>query len=47
MDYTESGDYYTCKNDKKLTVNKIVKRKSKTGYIREKTVYTSEDCSNC
>jgi transposase len=47
MDYTELGDYYTCKNNKKVTVNKIVKRKSKTGYISEKTIYTSEDCSNC
>ena len=47
MDYNELGDYYTCKNNKKLTVNKIVKRKSKTGYISEKTIYTSEDCSNC
>lgn len=47
MDYTELGDYYTCKNNKKLTVNKIVKRKSKTGYISEKTIYTSGDCSNC
>jgi transposase len=47
LDYTELGDYYTCKNNKKLTVNKIVKRKSKTGYISEKTIYTSEDCCNC
>lgn len=47
MDYTELDDYYTCKNNKKLTVNEIVKRKSKTGYISEKTVYSSEDCSNC
>jgi len=47
MDYTELGDYYTCKNNKKLTVNKIVKRKSKTGYISEKTVYSSGNCSNC
>lgn len=47
MDYTELGDYYTCKNNKKLTVNKIVRRKSKTGYISEKTIYTSEDRSNC
>lgn len=47
MDYTEFGDYYTCKNNKKLTASKIVKRKSKTGYISEKTIYTSEDCSNC
>ena len=47
MDYTEIGDYYTCKNNKRLTVNKIVERKSKTGYISEKTTYTSEDCSSC
>ncbi|WP_146127068.1 transposase, partial [Clostridium liquoris] len=47
MDYDELGDYYICKNNKKLTVNKIVKRKSKTGYISERTIYTSEDCSNC
>jgi transposase len=47
MDYTALGDYYTCKNNKKLMVNNIVKRKSKTGYISEKTVYSSEDCNNC
>ena len=47
MDYTELGDYYTCKKNKKLIASKIVKRKSKTGYISEKTIYTSEDCSNC
>ena len=47
MDYNELGDFYTCKNNKKLKVNKIVKRKSKTGYISEKTVYSSENCSNC
>lgn len=47
MEYNEFGDYYTCKNNKKLTVNKIVNRKSKTGYISKKTIYTCEDCSNC
>jgi transposase len=47
MDYSESGDYYTCKNNRRLTVNKILTRKSKTGYLSEKTIYTSEDCSNC
>lgn len=47
MDYSELGDYYICKSNKKLTVNKVVKKKSKTGYISEKTIYTSEDCSNC
>lgn len=47
MEYDELGDYYTCKNNKKLAVNKIINRKSKTGYISEKTIYTCEDCSNC
>lgn len=47
MEYNEAGDYYICKNDKKLIVSKIVKRKSKTGYESEKTIYTSEDCSGC
>ena len=47
MDYSESGDYYTCKNNRRLTVNKILVRKSKTGYLSEKTIYACEDCSNC
>ncbi|WP_343749903.1 transposase, partial [Hathewaya limosa] len=47
MDYTVLGDYYTCKNNKKLIVNKTIKRKSKTVYISEKTIYTCENCSNC
>jgi transposase len=47
MEYNEAGDYYICKNEKKLTVSKTIKRKSKTGYQSEKTIYTCEDCSNC
>lgn len=47
MDYNEAGDYYVCKNEKKLTVSKTIRRKSKTGYQSEKTIYTCEDCSNC
>ncbi|WP_373845151.1 IS1182 family transposase [Clostridium sp.] len=47
MEYNKFGDYYTCKNNKKLTVNRIIKRKSRTGYVSEKTIYTCEDCSNC
>ncbi|BDB02934.1 hypothetical protein CBOS2020_30080 [Clostridium botulinum] len=41
MDYSELGDYYTCKNNSKLIINKLIRRKSKTGYISEKTIYTS------
>lgn len=47
MDYNEDEDYYICRNGKKLNVSKVIKRKSKTGYESEKTVYTCEDCSNC
>jgi hypothetical protein len=47
MDYDEIGDYYICKNNKKLMFSKTIKRKSKTGYISEKTIYTCEDCSSC
>ncbi|AJD31871.1 transposase DDE domain protein [Clostridium sporogenes] len=32
MDYSELDDYYICKNNKKLIVNRLLKRKSKTGY---------------
>ena len=47
MEYNAEDDYYTCKNGKRLYVSKMIKRKSKTGYESEKTIYTSEDCSNC
>lgn len=47
MEYNENSDYYICRNNKKLTVSNVIKRKNKTGYISEKTIYTCEDCSNC
>jgi hypothetical protein len=47
MEYNEIEDCYLCRNNKKLSVNKVIKRKSKTGYQSEKTIYTSDDCSNC
>lgn len=47
MTYYEDDDYYICKNNKKLYANKIINRKSKTGYKSEITCYTCEDCSNC
>lgn len=47
MEYNEDEDFYICRNDKKLIVSNVIKRKSKTGYISEKTIYTCEDCSNC
>jgi hypothetical protein len=47
LEYHEAGDYYICRNNKRLTVSKIIKRKSTTGYQSEKTIYTCEDCSDC
>jgi transposase len=47
MEYHEAGDYYVCKDGKKLAASKTIKRKSKTGYQSEKTIYSCEDCSNC
>lgn len=47
MSYNSDGDYYVCKNNKKLCKNQTLVRKSKTGYESEKTIYTCEDCSNC
>jgi transposase len=47
MEYCEDEDYYICRNGRRLVTNNITKRKSKTGYESEKTVYTCEDCSNC
>lgn len=47
MEYNKADDYYLCRNNRKLTATKPVKRKSKTGYESEKTIYSCEDCSNC
>jgi hypothetical protein len=47
MEYNRDEDYYICKNGKKLIAGKILKKKSKTGYESEKSVYTCEDCKDC
>lgn len=47
MKYNEEGDFYTCKNDKKLVVDHILHSKSKTGYVSEKTIYKCENCAGC
>lgn len=41
------SDFYTCKNNKRLTVSHLKHSKSKTGYVSEKTIYICEDCSEC
>ena len=36
-----------CQNGKKLCACGTKKRKSRTGYESEKTIYRSKDCSGC
>ena len=47
MDYDSENDLFICKNGKKLKMEGVKLRKSKTGYKSEKTIYACEDCSNC
>ena len=47
MAYDGLTDSYTCKNQKKLRADHVIRRTSKTGYVSEKTVYKCEDCSGC
>lgn len=47
MKYDEVKDQYICQNGKELNVNYIKNIKTKTGYIRETSVYVCQDCSGC
>ena len=47
MDYDNENDLYICQNGKKLKLEGIKIKKSKTGYESEKSIYICEDCSNC
>ena len=47
MEYDAEADIYTCRNNKKLTVDQIRPSKSKTGYVSEKTIYKCENCDGC
>lgn len=47
MDYDAQTDCYWCKAGKKLTVEKAVIRKTRTGYESEKTIYKCQDCKGC
>lgn len=47
MEYDGKADRYHCKNGKVLTATGVKKEKTKTGYQREITLYSCEDCSNC
>lgn len=47
MDYDETKDSYTCKNEKELPLSYIRHTKSKTGYVSEKHIYQCADCTGC
>ncbi|NME83765.1 IS1182 family transposase [Clostridium sp. SM-530-WT-3G] len=47
MIYNYDGDYYVCKNNKKLYATNTLTRKSKTEYKSLKTVYVCKECNNC
>lgn len=47
MTYLKEGDYYFCKNNKKLEFEKIVYRKNKYGFKSHSKVYVCKECSNC
>lgn len=47
MPYDAEKDEYTCQNGKKLKSVFTKKRKSKSGYESEVTVYECESCENC
>ena len=47
MDYISDGDYYQCKNSRRLEAAYVRHSKTKTGYISEKTVYQCSDCKDC
>ena len=47
MDYDPKGDFYTCKNGKKLIAEGTRRSRTSTGYCREATIYSCKDCSGC
>ena len=47
MEYDAEADSYICSNGKNLKASKVRNHKTASGYKREVTVYTCEDCSGC
>lgn len=47
MDYDFDGDFYICKNDKKLLKTKEFTRRNRAGFVSEKTEYICEDFTSC
>lgn len=47
MNYDATKDEYTCRNGKAVRPVASTRRKSKSGYSSDVTIYECEDCSNC
>jgi len=47
MVYDEENDEYICYNGQRLKIKNKIKKKSKTGYASEVTVYECENCNGC
>lgn len=47
MEYDSESDVYICQNGRKLSADYIRRKKGKTGYVSEKTIYKCEDCNGC
>ena len=47
MAYDGENDTYLCRNGKILRMEETRKRKTKTGYIREVSIYKCSDCGGC
>ena len=47
MEYDRESDTYTCHTGKILKAVRIKTDRTKTGYERETTIYSCQDCSGC
>lgn len=47
MEYNPDGDYYTCRNEKRLYACGMKRHKTGSGYIRETTIYSCNECHDC
>ena len=47
MDYDEKGNFYICREGRKLIEKYIKNERTETGYKREVTVYACESCDGC
>lgn len=47
MDYDQENDRYICSEGRSLTIKGTRREKTKTGYVREVSIYACSDCSSC